>query len=141
MKRFLRYLRIAFSATCLIACILLIALWVRSEHHFDVIGSIMSAQGRLYHFPKVNLLPAADGGAAIETYDHFHGAVKTIVARNVQVTPAPGAGPTIPIWAPVLIVTLFAITPWLPQRFSLRTLLIAMALVAVVLGLIAWAVR
>ena len=30
MLRFLRYLRIAFSATCLIACVLLIALWVRS---------------------------------------------------------------------------------------------------------------
>jgi hypothetical protein len=28
--RFLRYLRIAFSATCLIACVLLIALWVRN---------------------------------------------------------------------------------------------------------------
>jgi hypothetical protein len=30
MSRFLRYLRIAFSATCLIACVLLIVLWVRS---------------------------------------------------------------------------------------------------------------
>src|SRR5437667_215119 len=30
MKRSLRYLRIAFSATCLVACVLLIALWVRS---------------------------------------------------------------------------------------------------------------
>ena len=30
MRRFLRYLRIAFSATCLIACVLLIVLWVRS---------------------------------------------------------------------------------------------------------------
>ena len=30
MPRYLRYLRIAFSATCLIACVLLIVLWVRS---------------------------------------------------------------------------------------------------------------
>jgi len=31
--------------------------------------------------------------------------------------------------------------PWLPRRFSLRTLLIAMTLVAVVLGVVMWAVR
>src|SRR4051794_14780734 len=30
MRKFLRYLRIAFSATCLIACVLMIALWVGS---------------------------------------------------------------------------------------------------------------
>jgi hypothetical protein len=30
MCRFLRYLQIAFSATCLVACVLLIVLWVRS---------------------------------------------------------------------------------------------------------------
>ena len=30
MPRFFRYLRIAFSITCFIACVLLISLWVRS---------------------------------------------------------------------------------------------------------------
>ncbi len=30
MRRWLRYLRIAFSTACLIACVVLIALWVRS---------------------------------------------------------------------------------------------------------------
>ena len=30
-----RYLRVAFSATCLIACVLLIVLWVRSLNHID----------------------------------------------------------------------------------------------------------
>ena len=35
MKTFLRYLRIAFSATCLIACVLLIVLWVRSYRSND----------------------------------------------------------------------------------------------------------
>jgi hypothetical protein len=37
MTRYLRYLRIAFSATCVIACVLLIALWVRSYWLFDQI--------------------------------------------------------------------------------------------------------
>ncbi len=31
MRKFLRYLRVVFSITCLIACVLLIALWVRSS--------------------------------------------------------------------------------------------------------------
>src|SRR5438105_3321157 len=35
MSRTLRYLRISFSATCLIACVLLIALWVRSYWWVD----------------------------------------------------------------------------------------------------------
>src|SRR5437870_5732379 len=35
MSRYLRYLRIAFSATCLLACVLLIVLWVRSYSYWD----------------------------------------------------------------------------------------------------------
>ena len=35
MRRFLRYLRIAFSVTCGIACVLLIVLWVRSYWTID----------------------------------------------------------------------------------------------------------
>jgi hypothetical protein len=38
MKRFLRYLRLALSATCLIACVLLIVLWVRSYSVWDIIS-------------------------------------------------------------------------------------------------------
>src|SRR4051794_22479156 len=37
MKRSPRYLRIAFSATCVIACVLLIALWARSYRFNDII--------------------------------------------------------------------------------------------------------
>ncbi len=37
MKPVLRYLRIACSATCLIACVLLIALWVKSNWYADCV--------------------------------------------------------------------------------------------------------
>src|SRR4051812_44522324 len=37
MKRSIQFMRIAFSATCLIACVLLIVLWVRSYWCEDVI--------------------------------------------------------------------------------------------------------
>ena len=38
----------------------------------------------------------------------------------------------------VLLMAALAAVPWLRWRFSLRTLLIAMTLVAVVLGIIMW---
>jgi hypothetical protein len=49
----------------------------------------------------------------------------------------------IPQWLLVLSVLLLAAAPWLrcSARFSLRTLLIATTLVAVVLGLMVWAAR
>ena len=44
-------------------------------------------------------------------------------------------------WFLPFAVAAIAPLPWISPRFSLRTLLIAAALVAVVLGLIVWAVR
>jgi len=47
----------------------------------------------------------------------------------------------IPYWFIVVIVVVIAASPWLPwwsKRFSLRTMLIATTLIALVLGLIAW---
>ncbi len=59
-------------------------------------------------------------------------------------TPPPsGARLVIADWLPTLLFATLAAVPWLPwsNRFSLRTLLIATTLVAVVLGLIVWAVH
>jgi hypothetical protein len=46
-------------------------------------------------------------------------------------------------WAAVLLMLALTAAPWFPwsKRFSLRTLLIATTLVAVVLGLVVWASR
>ena len=46
-----------------------------------------------------------------------------------------------PHWALVLFFAVIAILPWFRWRFSLRTLLIATTLVAVVLGLAVYLVR
>ena len=43
------------------------------------------------------------------------------------------------IWQPILPAAVLMVVPWLPYRFSLRTLLIATTLIAVLLGLIMWA--
>ena len=47
----------------------------------------------------------------------------------------------LPHWFALVVVALLATSPWLSYRFSLRTLLIATTLVAVVLGLIVWSAR
>jgi hypothetical protein len=44
-------------------------------------------------------------------------------------------------WFVSFLITLLAALPWLPYRFSLRTLLIATTLVAVLLGAVIYAVR
>jgi hypothetical protein len=47
---------------------------------------------------------------------------------------------TVRYWFPVTLSAVFAILPWLPWSFSLRTLLIATSLIAVVLGLVVWSI-
>jgi len=50
----------------------------------------------------------------------------------------------VPYYFPFFLTSSLSLAPWvryLPRRFSLRTLLIATTLVAVVLGLIVWAAR
>jgi hypothetical protein len=49
-----------------------------------------------------------------------------------------------PYWSGVLLAVTLAAAPWIRQlnwRFSLRALLIAITLVAVVLGLVVWAAK
>ena len=62
---------------------------------------------------------------------------------QITYSPAPGATIVVlPYWCIALIAGMFAIRPWRgPLQFSLRTLLIATTLVAVVLGLAVWAGR
>jgi hypothetical protein len=47
-------------------------------------------------------------------------------------------GLAMPYWLFIGLVVAATVAPWLPQRFTLRTLLIATTLVALVLGLIVW---
>lgn len=150
----LRYLRIVVSVPCLIACLLLIVLWVRSYWWFDtvrghIVGwdlNIRSVPGELSLIANVQsryfnwelssewigdqgfgllwwppndakmLLPGVFGVSPSST--------KTVVWMHH--------------WFPILLTTTFAGFPWIKWswRFSLRALLIAMTLIAVVLGLI-----
>ena len=57
MPRFLRYLRIAFSATCVIACVLLIALWVRSYWFADNLHVPLKAEADTPLQPTLTAMP------------------------------------------------------------------------------------
>ena len=155
MSRFLRYLRIVFSATCLIACVLLIVLWVRSYWWYDIYA-FESSGNHTYVF----LVSSADG--VINTVGIpndgalFHcsiladlsSAPKTGVMSGVTTFELVSTGQrtdiSFPHWFPIFLLALLAGIPWLPwwsNRFSLRTLLIATTLVALMLGLIVWISR
>ncbi len=161
MSRFLRYLRIAFSATCLIACVLLIVLWVRSYWGNDSIAitqstanyfglvtmrtdtQIDSGRGRIggvWNGASGLLTPSAWIISHEPLADDFESDGFGFEFMNSPI----GRIFSVPHWFLILMSTTLAAAPWLPwwsNRFGLRTLLITTTLVAVLLGLIVWATR
>ncbi len=158
MSRFLRYLRIAFSATCLIACVLLIALWVRSYYSRDMTRGCIG--GSPLHMSVTSL----KGEVAI-AFDEWRGNPhpwmfgsvsnsENMIAVFSSVTGKPPLSwlgfrwhfkaslvvIVFPYWFLVLVPAAFTAIPWIhwKRRFSLRTLLIATTLIAGVLGLFVW---
>jgi hypothetical protein len=142
----LKYLRIAVTALGLTACVLLVAMWVRSYWRLDILEQrtgfeafqISSVNGRIAigqldprtYVIGESYLSVAAGDAA----DWRKGGVLGFAYYDDGLVTALIA----PHWLPALLFTALAVIPWISQRwrFSLRTLLIATALVAVGLGLI-----
>jgi hypothetical protein len=159
--RTFRLLRIAFSVVCGIVCLLLIALWVRSYSCIDSIHGIgypkeiwcESLRGELGFL----LLPRYAGQPrnisfttrtpdrvpyySTGLYDDWQ--VPFSAAFGIRWTFVGGFGLVIPCWTAVIFIATVATAPWIPWscRFSLRTLLIATTLVAVVLGIVVLASR
>jgi hypothetical protein len=163
-----RKLRIAFSAACLIACVLLIVLWVRSNWWEDNI------QGSWFRIPTTQMSFTSNRGTVrIERIDPPHGSaipwfwithwigLNNVLgdaeygSRLVPATPKIvflgfglghefiGHFVDVPYWGPVLLSAALALLPWIrwSKRFSLRTMLIATTLVALVLGAIVYVTR
>jgi hypothetical protein len=148
MAKFLRYLRIAFSALCLIACALLCVLWVRSYTTRDrwtsgigihcITGSTVNGRLRFSALHWDNTAPSlvihssepVTINSTRETLWAFH--FRRFSSHNYL---------SVPIWFAILFSAALSITPWLYWRYSLRTLLIVTTLIAVVLGVVVYAVR
>lgn len=141
-----RTLRIAWSVVWGVVAVLLVALWVRSCYRADTVGFIRS---------KVAVAVFSNRGTVACSVTQL-GFPNTWILENtpIEVEVSPYKYPwiyvqplstsiTTPNW---LLVTLFsgvAVVPWIrfSTRYSLRTLLIALTVVAVGLGLIVWANR
>jgi hypothetical protein len=154
-----RKLRIAFSAVCGIVCLLLIALWVRSYWFADTIGlsqrfSLSTYRGELVVgivTDNSGFFQVDQGYASQELSDVFdswnvrgaaHPTWSVLLARGEAL---PGSLNFIVVeFYTLLSIPLIAAlvaAPWMrwSNRFSLRTLLIGMTLIAALLGAIVWA--
>jgi hypothetical protein len=157
--RILRLLRIATTTACLIECGLLIWLWVRSYSWIDSIhgtgyaksfwceslrgelGILLLTDLRYAGQPRHLELWAPRPPAQVPyyskgLYDDWPTPFST--ALGIRWTFVNGFGVVVPCWMPVVLLGTPATIPWIPWsiRFSLRTLLLATTLVAVVLGLL-----
>ena len=149
-----RNLRIAWSVAWGVVAVLLCVLWVRSYWQLDsfagyvikwnVHASILPGTfligapnypGRLpwmkTSMPTSSWWAAMERAGAAPQYPRVWGRLRT--HGNDMLS--------IPCWLSVFIVAAMGTLPWLPYRFSLRALLVATTLVAVLLGLIVWALR
>jgi hypothetical protein len=140
-----RKLRIAFSIACGIACVLLVVLWMRSWA-IQSPGVSWYGDAWKYQVPGKRYFKMFSNRGAIRlSTASFVGGWSAQVLEESRTVLGFGVlkGQTslyaqIPHWFLVSLAAIGAAVPWIPwsKRFSLRTLLIAMTLVAAGLGLI-----
>jgi uncharacterized membrane protein YraQ (UPF0718 family) len=157
-----RKLRIAWSALCGILCVLLIVLWVRSYWCAEVVArfspnwrlNVGSNHGIIYFvFVYENPPPRPTSSFFQPTQ---YGSVSTVSTPQWSYSQIEVVAPDrwfewkdlgstiigqVPDFLLIGLCVVGTVVPLWPRRYSLRTLLIAMTLVAVVLGLIVYAAR
>jgi hypothetical protein len=145
-----RKLRIAWSAACGTACVLLIVLWVRSYMWGGSLVYVDSTKACISVISDRGILVFAhndrvDFVSAPSSWKHFswpsEGQYKAFVWTSwLDDWHGNGGFVTVPYWLLVFLAGTFSTIPCLcgRRRFSLRTLLIATTLVAVALGTIVW---
>lgn len=158
-KPLVRYLRIGWTVFWLATCILLIGLWARSYWWADTLGQSVTRPG----FPIATSMQGnvcLGGTITINSPSLQFNARRfcrnTMFLTSISIdeyrftndkwentVTLDGIVMAIPFAALLPTVLLAAVSPWFPwsKRFSLRTLLVFTTMVAVVLGLIVWAVR
>jgi hypothetical protein len=118
--------------------VLLIALWVRSYWYLDTFRLqppfVTAWHGRLSSGGTVvqSPLPPFGQDPADPVLRKVLG-VYVLATQDENNITYEGAAYSVPIGLPVMLVGALAVLPWLGWHFSLRTLLIATTLVAVVL--------
>jgi hypothetical protein len=159
----LKFLGIAVTALSLTACLLLIALWVRSYRYNDILEKKTSSRllqlhsrtgcltFRQSHPGRNPRIRASDLALILDEISLGRTFISDPVSDSSEYPWGGGVfgfgrfeqGSTTvvfaPHWFPVLLSGTLAVIPWFPwsRRFSLRTLLIVTTLVAVALGIVA----
>ena len=155
-----RWLRIIWTVLCATVAVLLCVLWVRSYKLYENVTAnalgveveISSGKGTMLYSiqwstprtpePARYLTycshPVLEGGL----YSHKRKFELLYVLNGKAFIYS--RSPTyviLPNWLIVVVFATSSATPWLPWRFSLRTLLIAITLGSIVLGLVVWLIR
>jgi hypothetical protein len=141
-----RKLRIAWSVVWGLLAVLLCVLWVRSYWHSDFVTSDKNPVNRL-------ITVGSRFGTTILVLGYFpmdsgqsHWRYSTGPAREIDklfkwTSDDGGLVVQVPHFILAAISLAIGYAPWLRYHFSLRTLLIATTLIALVLGLIVWSLR
>jgi hypothetical protein len=146
----LKSLRIAVTALCLTASVLLVALWARSYIYIVDIQTVPFANrtyqfyvspGRMYFRTQRVDSEWLSGFWQIRKsdsdFDNWNNPNSSAFYLSINQYGPGDLALRFPYWFPVVITMALAAAPWLPWRFSLRTLLIATTLVAMGLGVFA----
>ena len=162
-----RYLRILWTVFCGIACLLLIALWVRSYRWNDIILCITHSSGSSWfgtyesdsssttvesEFGVIKLCWVKPPDLAHDSWIFRSETTDQPIIEKIEMgylglkTEKTWYGRLFAVSHRTLLFAAVLLTaaPWLRSlrwRFSMRTLLIVTTLVAVVLGMIVWQVR
>jgi hypothetical protein len=146
-----RKLRIAWSLGCGILCLLLIGLWALSYWWMGGVAYLtknyrergVSSDLGMLGLYEVRLDSESSSGV-------YYARQEEAPVQMLRRSPFGGFECAwtddqhlirIPAWLVIVGVLMACYAPWLRWRFSLRTLLIGMTVVAVILGLVIWAAR
>jgi hypothetical protein len=144
--RLIRGLRIAWSVWWGILCVLLIGLWVRSYWRVDVVSATIKSERIIGHSVKGRLRVSVAEGSDLTDRPPWEvvsfppqagPSDESFWAFTIQTTTTDTYA-SFPLWLLTLICAVLASLPWIAWKYSLRTLLIATTLIAVVLGLAVW---
>ena len=143
-----RKLRIVWSAVCGIICLLLIVFWVRSLSAEDRLTGYLSASQKFRIYSSRGCIvfygPNTPGQPNNDSWQFDFGAEFWLDKSDARIAAVPHfryhpeeMWVTLPHWFLLALCAALSTASWMRWRFSLRTLLTAMTIIALVLAVYA----